>query len=127
MLIDDPKQTVLRFNDCINSRDLAGLVDLLSDDHLFIDSVGREVRGIGAVKKAWEGFFSAFPDYRNEFSSLSSEGQDVVIVGHSTCSHPALHGPGIWTALVREGRVAEWRIRDDTPETRRELAIEPTR
>jgi hypothetical protein len=121
---EDPKHAVLLFNDCINRRDLTGLLEVVTDDHTFIDAAGGEVRGFSAVKRAWEGFFSAYPDYQNVFSTVASRQQEVVIVGHSVCSHAALQGPAIWTALVRDGLVAEWRVHDDTPETRRALAIE---
>jgi ketosteroid isomerase-like protein len=125
----DPATVVGRFNDCINRRDLAGLTDLMSDDHTFVDPTDSAIAGIADCAGAWRGFFAAFPDYRNVFTTVSTRtdpatGSDVVtIVGHSVCSEPTLSGPALWTAVVRNGRVAVWHVRDDTPENRRQWGV----
>jgi hypothetical protein len=61
---------------------------------------------------AWAKFFQAFPDYRNAIDSTAHEGDRVQLFGHSECSEPALAGPAMWIAVVRDGCVAEWRVRD---------------
>ncbi|MHA1966311.1 MAG: hypothetical protein ACW964_00790 [Candidatus Hodarchaeales archaeon] len=33
----DPKYIALKFNECINSQDLNSLVNLMTEDHCFID------------------------------------------------------------------------------------------
>jgi ketosteroid isomerase-like protein len=72
---------VVRFNDCINGRDLDGLSALMSDDHTFVDSAGGAVVGRRACREAWRGFFAAYPDYRNVFTSMSVVGDVVTVVG----------------------------------------------
>ncbi|WP_406366233.1 nuclear transport factor 2 family protein [Streptomyces sp. NBC_01546] len=67
----DPTALVVRFNDCINGRDIEGLARLMSDDHTFIDSEGGVVSGKRECLDAWRGFFESFPDYRNVFDSLT--------------------------------------------------------
>lgn len=119
----DPKLIVLEFNAAINARDLERLAARMTDDHAFVDTAGGVVRGRDAVERAWRGFFSAFPDYRNAFVALASRGDRVFAVGHSSCSDPALAGPAVWTAEVRDGRVAEWRVYEDTEATRRSLGL----
>jgi ketosteroid isomerase-like protein len=121
---DDPESVVVRFNEGINGRDLDVLGRLMSDDHVFIDSVGGRVDGRQPCLAAWRGFFSAYPDYRNEFESmvLASSGM-VAVTGRSVCSEPALDGPALWTAKIREGRVYEWRVYEDTPETRARIGL----
>ena len=114
-----PEQVMLRFNDCINRRDLAGLGALMTEDHVFIDSVGESVVGKGQCMDAWRGFFDLFPDYRNHFREVSSRGDGRALAfGYSTCSVAVLDGPAIWTAAVREEHVSEWRVYADTPENR---------
>jgi hypothetical protein len=39
----------------------------MTEDHEFIDSAGSSVSGKSAVTASWASFFTAFPDYRNEF------------------------------------------------------------
>jgi ketosteroid isomerase-like protein len=119
----DPTAVAERFNGCINRRDVDGLAELMSDDHTFIDSEGSAVAGKSACLEAWRGFFDLFPDYRNVFTALTADGGVVTILGYSECSEPSLAGPAIWTATVRDGTVAVWHVREDTPETRAGLGI----
>jgi len=114
---------VQAFNACINARDADGLGSLMTEDHTFIDSEGASVHGKPSCLDAWRGFFDAFPDYRNTFTELSTHADIVTVVGHSTCSNKLLNGPALWTATVRDSRVAEWRVYEDSPANRAELAI----
>jgi ketosteroid isomerase-like protein len=113
------------FNDGINRRDLDGLAALMTDDHAFIDTAGGVVAGRRECLDAWRGFFESFPDYRNVFTSFAIRGDLVTIVGHSVCAEPSLAGPALWTATIRDGRVARWRVHPDTPEVRARLAGPP--
>jgi len=122
--VADPESVVVRFNEGINGRDLDRLAHLMTDDHVFIDSAGSRVDGRQPCLAAWRGFFRAYPDYRNEFASIvSASGDAVAVSGRSFCSEPALDGPALWTARVREGRVCEWRVYEDTPETRARIGL----
>lgn len=114
---------VVRFNDSINGRDIDGLACLMSDDHIFIDMEGGVFAGKQNCLHAWRDFFSAFPDYRNVFVSLTLQGNVVTVVGHSMCSEPALAGPALWTATIRDGEVAEWRVFADSTEVREQLGV----
>jgi ketosteroid isomerase-like protein len=121
MTSDQQKTIVLQFNGCINSRDLEGVAALMTADHTFIDSANAEVHGKERVVEAWKGFFAHFPDYRNIFERVESRDHLVAIRGRSTCSEQLLDGPALWTATVRDDKVAEWRVYKDTPENRAAL------
>jgi ketosteroid isomerase-like protein len=102
---------VSAFNDAINAGDLDALTALMTDDHRFVDPAGAAVDGRPACAEAWRGFFAAFPDYRNVFTEVTSDGAgEVQVLGHSTCSVPELSGPARWRALVTDGRVALWQV-----------------
>jgi ketosteroid isomerase-like protein len=117
-------RAAIAFNEAINRRDLTALEELMTDDHAFVDSAGGAVSGRQAVLNAWDGFLRAFPDYRNEWSTVVPKDGALVALGRSVCStEPALDGPAIWTAETREGKVSEWRVHEDTPENRRRLGI----
>jgi ketosteroid isomerase-like protein len=120
---DDSESIVARFNDHINGRDLDGLARLMTDDHVFVDSAGGRVDGRQRCLLAWRGFFDAYPDYRNVFASTSASADMVAAAGRSVCSEPALDGPALWTARIRDGRVWEWRVYEDTPETRTQIGL----
>jgi len=114
---------VVAFNGCINRRDLTGLATLMTDDHVFIDSGGATHRGKATMKGQWKQFFASFPDYRNHFEVIVSDGNRVAVAGHSTCSVQALHGPALWSARVSNGLVVEWRVYHDTEANRRLLGL----
>ncbi len=98
----------LTFNEKINQRDLDGLVELMTDDHTFIDNSGDVHKN---MKEGWREFFKHYPDYRNVFTSVTVKDDVVVMVGYSTCSNERrLNGPSMWTARIRGGRVSEWRV-----------------
>ncbi|UCH32326.1 MAG: nuclear transport factor 2 family protein [Candidatus Bathyarchaeota archaeon] len=104
----DIMMAALRFNEKINQRDLVGLVELMTEDHTFIDNSGDIDRN---MKEGWRRFFANYPDYRNIFTSVIVEDNVVVMVGYSTCSNePRLNGPSMWTAKIRDDHVSEWRV-----------------
>jgi ketosteroid isomerase-like protein len=102
--------TALRFNEKINQRDVDGLAELMTDDHKFVDDAGNVTKGKSAMKEGWREFFEKYPDYRNEFTSVTVHDKVVVMVGHSMCSFKLLDGPNIWIAKIAGGRVSEWRV-----------------
>ncbi len=121
MTESDPKTIVLRFNDCINSRDIQGLEQLMTVDHVFIDTLNNEIKGKETCVKSWKGFFVMFPDYQNFFETIVVKGHLVTIIGHSMCMDIRLEGPAIWTAKIHGDKVAEWRVYKDTEENREML------
>lgn len=104
----DVMMVALQFNEKINQRDLDGLVELMTDDHTFIDNSGGVDKN---MKEGWRQFFMNYPNYRNIFTSVTVTDNVVVMAGYSTCSkEPRLNGPSMWTAKVRGRRVSEWRV-----------------
>ncbi len=121
---DRTRRVVIAFNEAVNRRDLEALAALITDDHTFVDSAGSVLAGKAAVLAAWNGFFESFPDYRNDWSEVTSKDATVTAIGRSACStEPALDGPAIWTARASDGKVSEWRVHEDTPANRRHLGI----
>jgi ketosteroid isomerase-like protein len=120
----DPRSIALRFNERINARDLTGLAGHMTEDHTFIDVSGKVTVGRDKMILGWFSFFESYPDYRNNFIHLEVQGTKVIMLGFSECSYASLNGPAIWTAEIRDGLVAEWRVYEDTPEIRTSLGIE---
>jgi ketosteroid isomerase-like protein len=102
--------TALKFNDKINQQDLEGLVELMTEDHTFIDNDGAVTKGKDAMKDGWRNFFQRYPDYRNIFTCVTVQDNVVVMIGYSDCADKLLAGPSIWTAKIRGGLVSEWRV-----------------
>ena len=124
MSVENQKDITLQFNEAITNQDIDGLAVLMTDDHVFIDSANTEFRGKDKALQAWQGFFEAFPEYKNVFDQVEAKTDTVVILGHSICpSNKELDGPAIWTAKVEGDKLAEWRVYEDTSENRKKLGI----
>lgn len=117
------KNIAIRFNVQVNNRNLEALTQLMTKGHRFIDSSGDIVEGQEKMKKAWRDFFELYPNYRNIFSEVQVRGNLVIMAGHSECSEKVLQGPTIWTAIIRDDLVAEWRVYEDTEEVRQTLGL----
>ena len=115
---DEMCSIVSRFNECINNRDITGLGELMAPDHTFIDRAGTIVRGKKTMVANWTEFFVRFPEYRNTFLKVVSQGDLVVAVGFARWSRHGEPDRVIWTARICHGLVAEWRIDEDTLENR---------
>jgi ketosteroid isomerase-like protein len=113
----------LRFNEKINARDLTGLGEMMTEDHIFIDIPGEVHEGRAMMVPGWFDFFKNYPDYRNNFTHIEVKDGVVIMVGFSECSHDPLDGPAIWTAKIRDGLIAEWRVYDDNTDVRKELGL----
>lgn len=88
----DRKLVVLHFKESINNQDIEGLSNLMTEDHVFIDSSDDIHRGKESMIKSWIDFFNSYPDYQNHFSILESRDNLLLIIGYSTCSFEPLDG-----------------------------------
>ena len=120
----DPKLTALLFNECINTHNLERLIDLMAENHKFINTKNREEDKEQRIK-SWKEFFEDYPDYVNIFHKvISKEENFIILLGRSECSHKPLNGPAIWTAKVENDLITEWRIFYDTQDNREKLGIQ---
>jgi ketosteroid isomerase-like protein len=119
----DPKLTALQFSEYINRQDIEALSSLMAEGHTFIDREGEVVKGKGAMTKGWTDFFGSFPDYKNTFLRVESQGGLVVLYGFATWHKGADPDYAIWTAAVEDDLVAAWRISEDTEENKRRFDL----
>ena len=117
------RDIVDRFNLCITENDVDGISRLITDNHVFTDSAGTTISGKQAVLAAWNGFFAAFPGYRNAFKHYAERGDSIAIAGRSFSSDPRLDGPALWRAVLTDGKLSAWEVHDDTPENREMLGL----
>jgi hypothetical protein len=50
-------------------------------------------------------------------------GDAVAIAGRSSCADPRLDGSALWSAKLRDRRICEWRVYDDTAADRERLDL----
>jgi len=130
----DPVDVVLQFEKGINSRDPAVIVSLLTDDSVFVDSLGNRVEGREKLRAAWEGYFRMVPDYAISHEEIFSHGETVVVFGSArgTFSQDSKirkenfwKTPAAWRALVKKGKIALWQVFADNEPIRAIMRRQP--
>ncbi len=124
---EEPADLVLRFMERINHADVDGLCALMTDDHLFVDALGNRFQGVGNLRIGWKAYLSMFPDYRVSHEDIFQNGDVVAVIGSASGTY-AVQGklpkenhweiPAAWKAVVRDGRIAEWRVYCDNQPAR---------
>jgi ketosteroid isomerase-like protein len=121
------------FIEKINTADVDALCELMSENHIFVDAGGYIVQGREAMRKAWQGYFAMVPDYWVESERVLGEGDVVAVFGRAggTCTSDGelkpenrWEIPAAWQAVVRNGRVVEWRVYADNEPIRRIMTRE---
>jgi ketosteroid isomerase-like protein len=117
-----PVETVLQFLDRINQRDVDKLAELMTEDHVFIDSLGQAVRGREKMRAGWRGYYAFCPDYWVSHEEILQNGSLVAVFG-SAGGTVAAQGKlppenkwrisAAWLAMVENGLVKEWRVYAD--------------
>lgn len=127
LLDNEALKTVKLFVKNINEHNLDGLVSLMTDDHTFIDSMGIDMNGKKNMKKAWDVYLTTFPNYEIEAEDWILSKDRIAIFGTARGTL-AVNGklknensfeiPASWTAIVEDGKVAEWRVYADNQPVR---------
>jgi len=124
-----PIAAAISFIDCINRGDLTGLAELMTDDHSLVVLDEPPLMGRDANRRAWDGYFTSFPDYVIYPRHVAAKDASVAVLGTTTGSHLGLPDEVemqldvVWLASVREGRVSTWRIAEATADLRAEFGI----
>jgi hypothetical protein len=117
---DNAKSIALKFVEIINAGDSEELIKLQTEGFKLIDMTGDIYRG----RDGWPDYFSAYPKYIHVRYVLTS-GDGVAIIGKTTGSHvpPEVEEKEtvLWTAEIREGLVAKWRIYSDIEEAKKKV------
>jgi len=124
-------EAALAFVAKINAHDVEGLVALMTPDHVFIDALGKTVRGAEQMRAGWKAYLSWFPDYAIEVTEQFSRGDAVALFGKARGTY-AVSGrlarensweiPAAWRAVIENSRVAEWQVYCDNDPARKIMA-----
>jgi len=119
-----------KFVKAINAHDTDGLTKLMSSDHVFVDSLGNRFPA-AAMRSGWQEYFAMVPDYWIKVDQIVSEGNAVILFGSAGGTFAPKGGvmkpgnkwetPAAWRALVKKGRVAEWRVYCDNEPIREKM------
>jgi ketosteroid isomerase-like protein len=111
-----PIEMVLEFMDRINQRDPDKLAELMTEDHVFIDSLGQTMRGRATMRKGWQGYYAFCPDYWVSHEDIFQSGSIVAVFGAAggTISVKGkLLSENKWRTVVENSLVQEWRVYAD--------------
>jgi uncharacterized protein (TIGR02246 family) len=119
------------FVDAINRRSAEEIASLMTEDHVFVDSLGNKVTGREPMKKGWAGYFGMVPDYAISVDETFADGPVVVILGSAQGTYSSggalkpqnkWRTPAAWRAVVRGSLIAEWRVYADNEPIRKIMA-----
>ncbi len=117
-----PIETVLGFLDRINEHNGDKLAALMTEDHVFIDSLGQTVRTREKMRGGWNAYFAFCPDYSVSHEEILQNGNIVAVFGAAGGTIAANDKlppenkwriPASWMAVVQDGLVKEWRVYAD--------------
>jgi ketosteroid isomerase-like protein len=115
-------EVITEFVAAINRRDVTTLVELMTVDHVFTDSLGRTVRGQTTMESGWRQYFAWFPNYEIEVECEFAAGSEFALFGKARGTFavagklPAENSweiPAAWRAEVRGRLVAAWQVYAD--------------
>jgi ketosteroid isomerase-like protein len=115
-------ETVLEFMECINRKDVETLAALMTEDHVFVDSLGQAVSGRNNMRAGWRGYFAFCPDYWVSHEAIFEERSRVAVFGAAggtvavdkkMLPENKWRTPAAWLAIVEHGMVKEWRVYAD--------------
>jgi ketosteroid isomerase-like protein len=116
-----PIDTVLQFLERIHQRDVDRLA-LMTEDHVFTDSLGHAVREREKMRAGWQGYYAFCPDYRVSREEIFENENRVAVIGEAGATIAAngklplenkWKTPAAWLAVVGNGLVREWRVYAD--------------
>ncbi len=115
-------ETVLDFLDRINKREADKLAELMSEDQVFIDSLGNTMQGREKMRAGWRGYYSFCPDYWVTHEEILGNGNIVAVFGAAGGTIAAngklppenkWRTSAAWLAVVENGLVKKWQVYAD--------------
>jgi ketosteroid isomerase-like protein len=119
---DSAVEAVLKFMTCINRHDVDAVAQCLTEDHVFIDSLGQSVSGREKMRAGWRGYFEFCPDYWVSHEEAFANGRLVAVFGAAGGTIAAggtlppqnkWRASAAWQAIVEGGLIKQWRVYAD--------------
>lgn len=113
------KAIVIRFVDAINDHNIDKIVDLMSEDHIFIDACGDKYVGKKGMKDGWKGYYALFPDYKIDISDIIVNDSIIGLFGYASATYKNIKDesngnfwriPAAWKAIVENNKIKHWQV-----------------
>src|ERR1035437_3687278 len=112
------EKVFMQFVTAVNRHDPQALRALMAPDHIFVDSLGHRVVGTEPMEAGRGGDVAMCPDYSVRTDSVLAEDGVVLAVGEAggSIDDVAWRTPAAAKAMIRDGKVTEWRgLADNKP------------
>jgi SnoaL-like protein len=113
----EPMQVVVEFIKRINTGDPDEIAELLTDDHIFQDALGKRFIGKENLRQSWKRYFAQIADYKIHGEDFFVENNVVAIFGTASGTSK-INGqftpagfweiPAAWKGVIRDGLIAQW-------------------
>src|SRR6266850_4007919 len=122
--------------DAINRHDVDAIMQTLHEGHVFVDSLGNEIKGVEAVRKAWQQYLAMVPDYwlridhgvlAPEYIALFGKAGGTLAIGGKVKKENWWETTAAWRAVIVDGRVAKWEVYADNEPIRKLMRKKPAR
>lgn len=123
-----PAEVAAAFVTRINAHDVAGLCELMTEDHVFIDALDNRVVGREAMRTGWKQYFALVPDYWIKVDAVFQDAGTIALFGRAGGTYAGRLSedqsgqwevPAAWLAEVPDDRVPRWRVYADNLPMRR--------
>ena len=114
---------VSQFIEAINQQDVNRIFELISEDHVFINSHGKSTSGKQNMKQAWKSYFDFFPDYTIEVTEVIESEGVVGVFGWASATYMNKRNkqdsnywrlPCAWKGVVANKKLRVWQVFSDT-------------
>jgi len=116
---DTNKAIAIRFVKAINDHDVDEILNLMSEDHIFIDALDNKSVGKKGMKEGWKGYYELFPDYQIEISDITENVSSIGLFGYLSATYKNLTNklnsnlwriPASWKAIVENNKIKHWQV-----------------
>jgi ketosteroid isomerase-like protein len=123
-----PLEVVMDFIKRINAGDVESICQVMTEDHIFQDALGKRFIGRDTMRAGWSAYFSSVKDYQIHADEFFQTDDRLAILGTASGSYVGKGAPSsdnfwkvpaAWRATVRNGLVAEWRVYADNQPLRK--------
>ena len=112
-----PMEVVVEFIKRINAGNVDRLCELMTEDHVFQDALGKRFVGRETLRGGWKAYFEQMSDYRIRAEEFFQNKNVVAMFGTASGTSKrdgkfSAEGfwqiPAAWKAIVRDGLIAQW-------------------
>jgi ketosteroid isomerase-like protein len=144
-----PLEVAMDFIKRINAGDIGSLCELMTENHIFQDALGKRFMGRETMRQGWTNYLKMVADYQVHADEFFQTDERIAIFGTASGRYVGPLGPGTktangaptaavsqgvesalgpngfwevpaaWRAVVQNGKIAEWRVYADNQPLRK--------